>query len=294
MRDTVTMNATLKSVILAVIITGCAREVPKEAPAHESEPLSSLRSETSIPAKHLVVSGPALTIATYNVNYGIAGDPETVAAIRALEADMIFLQETNEAWENALLPLKTAYPYMAFRHCCNAGGLAVLSKRKFSEKEYVHPEGAWFPAWRVVADTPLGPVQVVNVHLRPNISDSGSVVGGLFSTPSIREKEIAHYIATVDPALPAVFVGDFNETADGLAVQQLNARGMRSALPEAGGRQYTWHWQTSFGRIRKQLDHIVYDERLEMVSARVTLAGHSDHFPVVATLRANQRPGSAE
>ena len=47
---------------------------------------------------------------------------------------------------------------------------------------------------------------------------------------------------------------------------------MRSALPRAGGTQYTWHWQTSFGRIRKQLDHIVYGSELELVdAARVAL-----------------------
>ncbi len=235
--------------------------------------------------------GPSVTLATYNVNYGLAGDAATLAAIEALDVDAVFLQETTAAWESHLRPLASRYPHMAFRHMGGAGGLAVLSKRPFVEKDYVHPDGAWFPAWRVVIDTPLGPLQVVNVHLRPNISDGGSVLSGLFTTPAERRREIRHYIATLESALPAVFVGDFNETADGLAVQELAALGMRSALREHGGPQHTWHWQTSVGELRKQLDHVVYDERLVVTRAEVVFSGRSDHYPVVATL--HRRPGAA-
>lgn len=37
------------------------------------------------------------------------------------------------------------------------------------------------------------------------------------------------------------------------------------------------------GTIHHRLDHIVYDPRLEALSARVLGAGRSDHLPVVAT-----------
>jgi endonuclease/exonuclease/phosphatase family metal-dependent hydrolase len=40
------------------------------------------------------------------------------------------------------------------------------------------------------------------------------------------------------------------------------------------------------GQLRKQLDHVVYGERLELVGAKVIYTGNSDHFPVVAELRA--------
>lgn len=281
---------------LAACLAACAAEPRDAHTARENDTSSSMPADS--PRESLASSlslgetrprsslGPAVTLATYNVNFGLAGDQETMAAIVALNADVIFLQETNEAWQHHLeAGLGEAYPHRAFRHCCNAGGLAVLSKLPFDEKEYVHPEGAWFPGWRVVVQSALGPLQVVNVHLRPNISDGGSVISGLFTTPAIREDEIAQYVATVDPALPAVFVGDFNETADGLAIQRLNGLGMKSALAEVGGPQHTWHWQTSVGQIRKQFDHIVFDEALEVASARVEMAGRSDHYPVVATLR---------
>lgn len=45
---------------------------------------------------------PHLTVMTYNVNFGIAGDPETIEVIRGGGADVVFLQETTEAWEASL------------------------------------------------------------------------------------------------------------------------------------------------------------------------------------------------
>lgn len=289
--DGTVMKRMWKYLVLAAA-TGCgAGESTKRADAPEpTEPSSAYLSFTSPSpvASGVAATGPSLRVATYNVNYGMAGDPPTVAAIVALDVDMVFLQETNEAWERALASAKAVFPHQAFRHCCNAGGLAVLSKVPFSQEEYVHPDGAWFPAWRIVADTQLGRVQVVNVHLRPNVSDGGSVVAGLFTTPSIREAEIEHYIATLDEALPTLFVGDFNEPADGLAMQRLSARGMRSALPDAGGSQHTWRWQTSVGQLRKQFDHVVFDRQLRLVRAHVVYAGSSDHFPVIAELRRNR------
>ena len=119
---------------------------------------------------------PSLSIATFNVNFGLDGDPDTVAAIP--DADIVLLQETTEAWEHALET--DPHPYRAFRHCCLAGGLAILSRFPFREAAYVDPpEGGWFPGWVLVAETPLGRLQLLDVHLRPPRSESGSasVVG---------------------------------------------------------------------------------------------------------------------
>ncbi len=285
-------RAFLATIAASLVAAACVSE-PASVPSEEETGPTSMGwvPETGPNTANAELdTGPTLTVATYNVNFGLAGDADTVAAIEALGADVVFLQETNEAWEVALRGRAKQYPHRSFKHCCRAGGLAVLSKTPFAEKDYVHPEGAWFPAWRIVLNTPLGKLQVVNVHLRPNISDGGSVVSGLFTTPKIRQQEIAHYIATLDATLPTVFVGDFNETADGLAIQELNALGMHSALPVVGGPQNTWQWQTSIGKIRKQFDHIVYGNGLAVVSAEVRYEGRSDHFPVVATLRSKPLP----
>jgi endonuclease/exonuclease/phosphatase family metal-dependent hydrolase len=241
-------------------------------------------------------SGPSLKVMTYNVNFGIAGDAATLRVIAESDADVVFLQETSPLWEEALeQTVATTYAHRAYRHWGGAGGLAVLSRRPIQDGGLLRPQGdGWFPGWRVVVDSAFGPVQVLSVHLRPPVSDGGSFVAGYFTTPRVRLEELEGFVAQLDPALPTLIVGDFNET-DGQAMRFLASRGLQSALPAFQPDAHTWHWPTSVMTLRKQLDHIVHDERLEPLVAEVLYAGRSDHFPVTSVLvPARPRPKKLE
>jgi endonuclease/exonuclease/phosphatase (EEP) superfamily protein YafD len=230
---------------------------------------------------------PHLTVMTYNVNFGIAGDPETVEVIRRGGADVVFLQETTEAWEASLrAELGTTYPHMQFRHCCGAGGLAVLSRHPFTELDYWEPPpGGWFPAWRLVVETPLGSIQVLNVHLHPPLDEAGSVVRGYLASKPVRVDEISSYLEGLDGELPTLIVGDFNEDRNGRALAYLRERGLRSALPELDPDADTWQWTTSSGTtFREQLDHVVVDHSLIPIAATVLPGGRSDHRAVLVTI----------
>ncbi len=109
------------------------------------------------------------------------------------------------------------------------------------------------------------------------------MIRGYFSTRSVRKKEIRAHVAALDPGIPTVIAGDFNESEDGRAVQFLNKRGLRSALPEFKPGADTWRWTTSVGTVHSQLDHIVYDPHFTPINATVLKQGNSDHWPVVAT-----------
>ncbi|HMF41695.1 MAG TPA: endonuclease/exonuclease/phosphatase family protein [Polyangia bacterium] len=229
---------------------------------------------------------PALRVMTYNVNFGIPGDGPTLAAIESGKADVIFLQEINRAWEEALrAKLGAAYPHTAFYPRGGAGGIAVMSRLPIRSQQLISREedDGWFPALRLVLESPLGPVQALVVHLRPPVSDGGSFVAGHFTAPAIHEKEIARFCQALDRSLPTLVVGDFNEEEDGRAVAYL-ARAewkMKSALPEFAPDRPTWRWPTSFHTFERRLDHIIYDLRLEPLNVEVLDAGNSDHFPVV-------------
>jgi endonuclease/exonuclease/phosphatase family metal-dependent hydrolase len=226
---------------------------------------------------------PHIKIMSYNVNFGLAGDPPTIRAIDHADCDVVFLQETTPAWEKALRrALGSRYSHIEFRHSQAAGGLGILSKFPFEAGETISPpEGGWFPGWPVVLETPLGRVQVLNVHLRPQISDSGSVVSGYFTTDGIREKQIERYFDRLADDLPTLIVGDFNESGSGDALEFLAGMGLQSALNEFHPAEPTWRWNTSVGRVSSQLDHMVYDRRLEPLHVWVIKAGRSDHLPVV-------------
>ena len=168
---------------------------------------------------------------------------------------------------------------MRFHHCCGAGGLAVLSKHPIVDDE-VLPAVSWFPAWRGVVQTRLGPVQVLDVHLRPNFDDDGSIPGGILKTPAIRAEEMQMFTAMLDDSLPTLVAGDFNE-GGGRAVDIVKQLGLVSALDRAAVSTPTWRWEGVPFRLR--LDHVFYDDKhLALTSADVLEEGPSDHFPIVA------------
>lgn len=225
---------------------------------------------------------PTLRVVTYNVNFGLVGDEATLEAMAAPDADVVFLQETTAAWEVSVRrALGTRWPYQAWLHAPAAGGLAVLSKRPLEVKQVLANPGGWFPALRVVTQTPLGPVQALVVHLHPPVTDDGSWVRGYASTGPLRRAELEAWLPALDPGLPTLVAGDLNEGTSGDAVQLLEASGLRTALPEFDPSAKTWRWRVGPLRLSAQLDHVAYDGRLEPHAAHVEDTGNSDHFPVV-------------
>lgn len=235
---------------------------------------------------------PAVTVVSWNVNYGGVGVDVILDVLDDLDADVVVLQETTPQWERAIRARFTRrYPGMVFHDCCGAGGLAVLAKGRVVVD--VVPAVSWFPAAHAVVDTPLGPLQVLDVHLRPPFGDAGSsmasrVVSGAFSTPAIRQDEMKTFLLSLDDDAPAIVAGDFNEGAGG-AVDAVKDAGFASALDDAGVDDATWHWEGVPFRLR--LDHVFYDvDDLALVGARVVDVSEfsdagSDHFPVVARLQ---------
>src|SRR4051812_32917873 len=178
------------------------------------------------------VSAPNLRVMTYNVNFAGSRMDLAVSAIREADADLVCLQETTPAWETLLRrQLSEIYPHMQFRTSGGAGGQAILSKYEIEGIAYVRETPGWFPGWIVKAKTSLGLVQVVNVHLRPPLSERGSVTASAyFGTGSIRREEVRLLSQKLDPQAAMIVTGDFNENDSGKAVSWLRERGFIDAL----------------------------------------------------------------
>lgn len=231
-------------------------------------------------------TGPHVMVFSYNVNYGGPGAEQALGAILAADADLVCLQETTPAWERFLRPaLEEKYPFARFHPSPGAGGLAVFSKRTVTEPVVVPSAVSWFPTWIFQAETPLGPVQVANVHLHPGVNERGSFTPSAYlsTAPAARLKETKAFHARLDPKLPTLLVGDFNEGDSGESVAWLADRGFRDALPQYDTYHNTWHWQTSVGiTVKHRLDHLLHTRDLRCLDARVIRKGASDHYPVVA------------
>ncbi|MBC7976427.1 MAG: endonuclease/exonuclease/phosphatase family protein [Myxococcales bacterium] len=227
---------------------------------------------------------------TYNLDYRNPDVPATLDAIEAVNADVVLLQEVSAPWRDALRTrFAKQYPHHVFHvDARQAGGLAVLSKLPIERDELWAPPpgtGAWFPAERLVVTTPFGPVQLLNVHLRPAL-DRGSWVRGFMTTPDVRRAEITAHWGRLDPALPTIVAGDFNEDPTGRAVDYLTTRGL-ARIPTSG--PTTWHYQVtsrnkSVDLLKMDIDHVMIDGRLVASDAHVRAAGTSDHRPVVVTI----------
>jgi vancomycin resistance protein VanJ len=233
----------------------------------------------------------SLLLMTYNVNYGLAGDAESIRLIAESGADVVLLQETNPSWEEALRgALADIYQHMEFLHDDRrAGGLGFLSRHPLQLAEVVRSPIGWFPAWRAILDGPLGRIQLINLHLRPP-SRRGGVVRGYFDSQAERLRETESHLGLVSDDMPVILAGDFNEDARGRSLQHLAKLGFQSVLDRFAPWQPTWRWQTPMGEIRWQLDHIVLQGPLEATAAWVVDGGASDHVPVLARIERTRDP----
>jgi endonuclease/exonuclease/phosphatase family metal-dependent hydrolase len=258
----------LAFIFFTLLIAGCA------AP-HAERPIVS-------------ADQPNLRLMTYNINFAGPRMDLAIAAIREANPDIVCLQETTPVWESTLRQaLSELYPHMEFRHSGGAGGQGFLSKYELKEVAYVTETPGWFPGWIVKADTPVGIVQLVNVHLRPPLSERGSVTpSAYFGTTSIRREEVRVLSDKLDPLSPTLVVGDFNENDSGKALTWLRERGFADALRQFDASGNTWEWRTSVITLRGRYDHILYSNQLYCRDARVMRRGMSDHFPVVAVITA--------
>lgn len=231
-----------------------------------------------------------LRVVTYNVNFGVSGDPAGVEAVARAKPDLVLFQETTDGWERALVRgLGDRLPHHHFDPTDTrfaAGGMGVMARWPIvSVEKLPPPPGGLFFAHRVVVDAPGGNVQLLNLHLRPPMSDEGSWVVGFFSTRADREREARAYLPRLDPALPTIVAGDFNEQEDGLAFAAFQGAGFTSALAQHQPDAITWQWPLADGlTLKLRLDHVLHDRHFRAIAARTVEAGRSDHLPVWADL----------
>ena len=252
----------LAGVALALAVSGCRSVRPAET-----------------------VTAPHFTVLTYNVNWGGPRPDLAADIIRKSGADIVCLQETTPEWAQYLRQsLGDEYSFAEFRNSPSrsGGGLGFLSKLPAHQVAYIPSDTGWFDGWIMGFETSKGPVQVLNVHLHPPVSDSGSWVSGYLTTRDDRLAEIERFFAKRDPQQPTLVAGDFNDGEKSRAVEWLEKNKLANALPEFDHYARTWEWHTSVVTLSRRMDHILYSPELHCCSAQVLHAGASDHFPVQA------------
>jgi len=238
-------------------------------------------------------TGPHFRVLSYNVNWGMPRPDFAAETIRNFGAEIVCLQETTPEWEAYLrAALSREYPYMEFRESQGrmGGGLGFLSKTTQFEVAYIRSETGWFDGWIRKFETPIGPVQILNVHLHPPVGKRGGwTLGGYLFTGKDRLKEMRRFYPARKPELPTLVVGDFNDTQNCAAIKWLRHQGMTNALPQFDRHSDTWEWQAGPIKLHRRMDHVLYSPGLNCCAAEVIHAGASDHFPVAATFENSRR-----
>ncbi len=249
---------------------------------------------------------PTLRVLSFNLDSGRSGIGRVVEAIKRIDADIAFIQESKAATDELVAALSETYPHIAVRPYS-----LVLSRFPVTETTD-HPKipiRDWPRSARIqrhVVTTPEGKVAIVNVH---PISPRGalnmyrfrgairSVIRGtavndesidaLEYNVQLRRLQIegAARIATQEP-LPIILAGDFN-LPDLSQVFLANLGGFQDGFEVAGsGFGYTYPQKFPWMR----LDRILASQEFDFVSFDVGCEGLSDHRCVIAELTYPQTP----
>lgn len=225
------------------------------------------------------------TVETYNIHRYKSADPSTQAAIGAANADIVCLQEVTNAWATVIRArYASQYPYMLFAPKENAGGLAVLSHFPLTDRGVMPVPGDLHPGWLLDVDAPGGRVQVLHVHLRSMFEGWKDPVRNYFNRGDDHVVEMNMFMGKAVEDVPLLVVGDFNEGVKGKTVRKLESEGYRNALPLYRPGQFTWHAPSVGNALDMTIDHILFDDHFEPLSAWVENRGGSDHLPVIAHL----------
>lgn len=250
-----------------------------------------------------------MRVATFNVRNGRAFDGRhswplrrwaTLAAVRALDADVVGLQEAfgfQLRWLGRRLPGYEVHGDVGRDDGRRGERCPVLVRREgptvrasrtrwYGETPDVpgtRLDEARFPRLATLCELSgpgeVGRFQLVNTHL-----DSAVVAN--------RRRSVEQLLGWLDVASPTVVLGDLNDPPGGASLRLLEAAGLRPALAaEAGGTAHNFTGRLDGPRI----DHVLVSAHWDVVSADVVAdrAGcllPSDHWPV----RADLRPGGGE
>lgn len=198
-----------------------------------------------------------------------------LALVAEVDPDVVQVIELNEWWQQALAPLREAYPYYFEDAHENAYGMGLYSRIPLENTEVYYFVNDETPALYAELAFPDGArIAFYGVHPRPPLPSN---------QVSIADRELLQVADRVRAAaLPVIVAGDFNDVPWSYTVEEFRDRSGLGA-PRIGRGFYN-----TFGVdriwLRFPLDHIYLSAELGLVDyARLPPFG-SDHFALLATV----------
>jgi endonuclease/exonuclease/phosphatase family metal-dependent hydrolase len=127
-------------------------------------------------------------------------------------------------------------------------------------------------------------VQIVDVHLHPTLPASTNpvdVASEYTRAESVRVAQLDELRMALDPAVPAVLVGDFNAVPGSLAMARLRELGWSDGL---AGSDVAIAPTSQLRGLGFHIDHVLVPKGVTCSAPAIVREGPSDHYPVEAVL----------
>jgi endonuclease/exonuclease/phosphatase (EEP) superfamily protein YafD len=205
---------------------------------------------------------------------------KVVRMVEKMNADIVLLAETDEAWVEAVEPLKKLYPTMIAHPLDNGYGMVLFSRLKLINPELKFIIEDVVPSIHTDVELRSGDVvRLYCMHPRPPIPMETGRSTERDAELLLVGREVAEHDRQDKPTI--VF-GDLNDVAWSRTTR-LFQKISRLLDPRVGRGMYST-FPVKYPLLHFPLDHIFHTQHFRLVEIRRMKSVGSDHFPVYVTL----------
>ena len=213
--------------------------------------------------------------------------------IKNSDPDLIFLLETNAAWNHAMKELEQKYPYSLLYPLENTYGLLFYSRLKLEDAKVLFLVKKDIPSIEAKVILPSGQkVQLWGLHPEPPVPGES-----LYSTAKDKElMKVALKAKACD--LPCIVIGDLNDVAWSHTTELF--RKTSELLDPRRGRGFYSTFSAHHWYIRFPLDYIFCSKEFGLIRMKRMPKNGSDHFATMThlafseDLKMRQKPKKAD
>lgn len=229
--------------------------------------------------------GQTLTVMHFNVNTGNTDHAGVITEIRSHKPELLFVQEVNNRWLDALEAGLTDYELVVEDARTDNFGIACFVRAQGDDRKPLtitdartfDPTGgvAQVPVIEATFDWDGQSIKALSIHPLPPISMQYARIRNAVL-------EAAGQWAAEQNG-PCLVIGDFNATPWSTAFRDLQSEGGLTDSQVGFGRAPTW--PAGLGTLGMiPIDHLLHSDGLVTVNRQVGQAMGSDHKPLIVTL----------
>ncbi len=227
---------------------------------------------------YLPVSDPGvpshLRVMSVNLLASNHDNSRLLSEINAIEPDLIVFQEYTTRWHQMLSSALNSYPHSIHEVIDTPFGIAAYSKLPFRQQAISYFNQRLSPAVDVELEVNTQSVRVLGIHPIPPMSSS------TFDMRNRYFDDLAQQSVGGDQ--PLIIIGDFNATPWSYHFKALlNRAGLKSSRD---GFELHPTWPGGFWPLWTPIDHIVHNQKVQLIHFDSGNRFGSDHTPVWADL----------